>query len=224
MTKDFILIFPWMIRSLKLKGNELLVYAVVYGFSKEDQGSWWGSLKYMSELTGASRRSVIAVLKSLTEKGLIKKHETFSRSGKMIGVEYTINTGANSAPPVQNTVNPSANSAPPPSANSAPNSITLDNIDNKIGRFTQPSFDDLKEYFFEKTQNVELSIGEAEKFQDHYTSNGWKVGKNHMKDWKAAVRNWLKNVKNYGPRKTNSKANGEWNPDLLMELAKDKSI
>ena len=36
-------------------------------------------------------------------------------------------------------------------------------------------------------------ISEANKFSDFYESNGWKVGKNKMKCWKAAVRNWLKN-------------------------------
>ena len=34
---------------------------------------------------------------------------------------------------------------------------------------------------------------DAEKFIDYYTSNGWKVGKNSMKDWKAAVRTWERN-------------------------------
>ncbi|HVZ41287.1 MAG TPA: hypothetical protein VHI13_18555 [Candidatus Kapabacteria bacterium] len=35
---------------------------------------------------------------------------------------------------------------------------------------------------------------EAEKFWDYYTSNGWKVGKNAMRDWKAAAANWARNV------------------------------
>ena len=35
---------------------------------------------------------------------------------------------------------------------------------------------------------------EAESFVDYYSSNGWKVGKNPMKDWKAATRNWTKKL------------------------------
>ena len=43
------------------------------------------------------------------------------------------------------------------------------------------------------TQSAEV---EAEKFMNHYTSNGWLIGgKSPMKDWKASVRNWLINVK-----------------------------
>ena len=34
---------------------------------------------------------------------------------------------------------------------------------------------------------------EAARFYDHYESNGWKVGKNPMKDWKATIRNWERN-------------------------------
>ena len=33
---------------------------------------------------------------------------------------------------------------------------------------------------------------DPDRFVDYYTSNGWKVGKNPMKDWKAAVRTWEK--------------------------------
>jgi hypothetical protein len=43
----------------------------------------------------------------------------------------------------------------------------------------------------------------ANRFYDHYESNGWKVGKNSMKDWKAAVRNWEPNHKKIGAQSTN---------------------
>lgn len=39
---------------------------------------------------------------------------------------------------------------------------------------------------------------EAQRFVDYYTANGWKVGKNPMKDWKAAARNWKCNYKPQG--------------------------
>ena len=52
-------------------------------------------------------------------------------------------------------------------------------------RFTPPTIDDVKAYCLERGNNVD-----AERFIDYYTANGWKVGKNSMKDWKAAVRTW----------------------------------
>ena len=52
-------------------------------------------------------------------------------------------------------------------------------------RFTPPTLNEVKAYCFIRNNNVD-----AERFIDYYTSNGWKVGKNSMKDWKAAVRTW----------------------------------
>lgn len=52
-------------------------------------------------------------------------------------------------------------------------------------RFAPPSLEDVQAYCIERNNNVD-----AQRFIDYYTSNGWKVGKNSMKDWKAAVRNW----------------------------------
>lgn len=55
-------------------------------------------------------------------------------------------------------------------------------------RFTKPTLEEVRAYCQERKNCVN-----AEKFVDYYDSNGWKVGKNPMKDWKAAVRTWEKN-------------------------------
>ena len=65
-------------------------------------------------------------------------------------------------------------------------------------RFQKPSLEDVAEYCAERQNNVD-----AERFINHYESNGWKVGKNTMKDWKAAVRTWEKN--NTNERNNNNK-------------------
>lgn len=57
----------------------------------------------------------------------------------------------------------------------------------KRKRFTPPTQEDIENYAGEKGIVID-----AEKFMDYYASNGWKVGKNPMKDWKAAVRNWAR--------------------------------
>ena len=45
---------------------------------------------------------------------------------------------------------------------------------------------------------------EAEKFVNYYESNGWKVGKNPMKNWKAAANNWITNSNTYAKGTTNN--------------------
>ena len=52
-------------------------------------------------------------------------------------------------------------------------------------RFFPPTVDEVSAYCTEKGYALD-----ADRFVDYYTSNGWKVGKNPMKDWKAAVRSW----------------------------------
>lgn len=61
----------------------------------------------------------------------------------------------------------------------------------KTTRFVKPTVEEIKAYCRER-----MNFVEPQKFFDYYESNGWKVGKNPMKDWKAAIRTWEKN--NYG--------------------------
>lgn len=55
----------------------------------------------------------------------------------------------------------------------------------KEKKFSKPSLDDVRTYCQERNNQVD-----AERWFNYYSSNGWKVGKNSMKDWKAAVRTW----------------------------------
>ena len=64
---------------------------------------------------------------------------------------------------------------------------------NGVKRFKAPTVEQAREYFSEKG----YMESEAERFVDHFTANGWKVGKSPMKDWKAAARNWMRNVKDW---------------------------
>ena len=57
--------------------------------------------------------------------------------------------------------------------------------DTRAGRFTPPSVDNVSAYVQAQGYHVN-----AERFVAFYEQKGWMVGKNHMKDWKAAVRNW----------------------------------
>ena len=68
-------------------------------------------------------------------------------------------------------------------------SIGKDSIDKvRLGnnkRFTPPTVQEVRAYCIERGNEVD-----SERFIDFYESKGWMVGKNKMKDWKAAVRNW----------------------------------
>ena len=53
----YIVIQDWMISDLQLKGNELLTYSLIYGFSQDGESEFKGSLKYISEFLGVSKRT-----------------------------------------------------------------------------------------------------------------------------------------------------------------------
>lgn len=62
-----------MVTDLGLKGNELIVYALINGFTQDGESIFYGSLTYIQEFTGLSRQGVINVLNSLETKNLIEK-------------------------------------------------------------------------------------------------------------------------------------------------------
>ena len=73
--KNFYTVTGWMINDLKLSGNELICYAIIYGFSQDGESMFMGSSKYLAEWMNASQPTVLKVLKKLVEKRLITKHE-----------------------------------------------------------------------------------------------------------------------------------------------------
>ena len=77
-------------------------------------------------------------------------------------------------------------------------SIGKDSIGKDNKRFISPTVDEVRAYCQERKNNVD-----PERFVDFYDSKGWMIGKNKMKDWKAAVRNWEKQDKEK-PAKKNS--------------------
>ena len=65
-------------------------------------------------------------------------------------------------------------------------------------RFSKPTIEEVTAYCQERGKGVD-----AQKWYDHYSANGWMVGKNPMKDWKAAVRTWERSCDNGKPRSVN---------------------
>lgn len=60
----------------------------------------------------------------------------------------------------------------------------------KTKRFIPPSVEEVEQYCIERSNNID-----AQSFIDFYESKGWMIGKNKMKDWKAAVRTWERSRK-----------------------------
>jgi hypothetical protein len=86
--------------------------------------------------------------------------------------------------------------------------VTECNEKKKTTSFQKPTVDEVRAYCEERGNNID-----PEKFIDYYNSNGWKVGKSPMKDWKATIRNWERNEKERNKPKLSPSMN---DPDKLF--------
>ena len=78
----------WMVTELKLKGNALMLYAIIYGFSQTTNTAFTGSVDYLCEwLGGVSRPTIINTLDNLVKQGLLTKSST--TKGALIYNSYT---------------------------------------------------------------------------------------------------------------------------------------
>lgn len=73
----YINIQGWMVSELGLKGNELLIYAIIYGFSQDGESKFTGSRQYLADWTNTTVKNVQNVLNNLVDKGLLIKDEKY---------------------------------------------------------------------------------------------------------------------------------------------------
>lgn len=128
---NFFLVSGWMLNRLNLKGIALQVFAIIYGFSQDGEGSFTGSLQYLCDFTNTSKHTVIKALKELVDRNYVTKTENIIN-----GVQF--NTYKTNALVVQKLHWGSAETAPGGSeestlggsAETAHNNISLDNKEN----------------------------------------------------------------------------------------------
>jgi hypothetical protein len=134
----------WMVNDLELHGNELTLYAIIYGFSQDGRSEFVGSISYIMEWLGCSRPTAIKALANLVEKGLIIKRVATNgidsngykavlnlsegRQNSLPGVVKNFNEGRqNSLPGVVKNFNEGRQ-------NSLPNNYLDNNTDNYLDK------------------------------------------------------------------------------------------
>lgn len=73
--QNFINIQGWMINRLKLKGNELFIYAIIYGFTQDGEQWFEGSRQYLADWCNSTKQGIQKNLNSLVEKKILIKEE-----------------------------------------------------------------------------------------------------------------------------------------------------
>lgn len=135
--ESYITIQGWMVNDLKLTGNELLVYAVIYGFSQDGETKYTGSRQYLADWCGCSKPTIQAALNKLTERGLIIKDEIFSNGVKYCTYVANLTTSKEILLPGKKILPPQLKNLTTPSKEILPNNINNtinNNIDNNLSK------------------------------------------------------------------------------------------
>lgn len=88
----------------------------------------------------------------------------------------------------------------------------------KRKRFVKPTVEEVRQYCIERNNNID-----AEEFYSYYESIGWKVGKNHMKNWKFAIITWEKREKK-NKNKYTKKSNTEQTMDAIYKVMNESEV
>ena len=206
---NFYVTHGWMITKLKLSGRALQVYAIIYGFTQDQESEFNGSLNYIAAWLGTSNRStVLRAINDLIEKGLIEKRQaiingvTLNRYVAKVPDLGVCQNGTGCAEMVQGVCRNGTGG----SAETVHNIYINKNIDKNMGKdidknstpaqetapaaFKAPTVEEAIAYFMEKGYTEDS----ARRFFDYYDCSGWKDsnGKS-VKNWKQKANAvWFK--------------------------------
>lgn len=189
--ENYFQVSGWMLNDLGLSGNELIVYAIIYGFTQDGINKFHGSLSYISEFAGCSKRTVQNAIESLEEKKMIAKEFKNGETCKY----YT----------VAKIATPHAKIATPTVAKIATNNNTSNNKRN---------IDERKQDFYEELKPFVETYGKEmlRAFYDYWTQPNHqktKLGFEIQKTWdiEARLRTWKsrqKEEKSFGKKEENA--------------------
>ena len=155
----------------KLTPNSKLLYAEITALCNMN-GKCTASTEYFCKLYEVSRVSIQKWLKTLEDNGYIKRVNIYKQGSKEILTRVITLVNMPSKEKFTDNTNTNIN-----------NTNLTDS--NKKARFKKPTLDEVKNYCILRKNNID-----AEAYMDFYESKGWQIGKEIMKDWKAAVRTW----------------------------------
>jgi hypothetical protein len=196
-SKDYTIVNNAHIRdkrlSLKAKGLFELMLAL--------PDEWDYSVKGLLGLCNERQSALDSALKELKEYGYLVVEKRFPSETESGRIEYTYtvyerpqdpkkqgveNQGVeNQGVDFQGVENPHQLNT---NKSNTKESNTEESRTNGYGRMPKPTLEEVKAYCAERKNSVD-----PQRFIDYYSANGWRVGKNPMKDWKAAVRTWERN-------------------------------
>lgn len=211
MKRSYYAVIPANVRyDERLPMGARFLYGEITALCNE-RGYCWASNKYFAELYKVTDRTIRGWISSLIDTGYIESDLVYRENSKEVEARYLKVTestpGKNFPDPMEKNFRTSGKNFPdPPEKNFLDNNTTNNTLEYttiskdivvgqqpqkeaaKTKRFIKPTIEEIEKYCVERKNGVN-----ATKFFNYYEANGWKVGKNSMKNWKAAVRTWEQN-------------------------------
>lgn len=183
MEENFIIIPESIYRDERLSPRAVLLYGLVWAFSNE-RGFCWASNAALAERLHVSKSRLSHLVSELRRHGFVRL-----QTDPETGVRHICPVAKNNEG-IANFSYTHCRKQQDPSLNSATGEYKQ--IINKSTdtpatrkRFQPPSVSEVADYCRERGNTIN-----AEQFVDFYEARGWKLGRQTMRDWKAAVRTW----------------------------------
>lgn len=183
----------------KLSANAKLLYGEITALCNK-KGFCWATNKYFAELYGVTDRSIKTWINQLVSNAYVKVDYRYRENTEAIESRcISIQINGKKFPNLGKNISwgKEENFLKGGEENFLQNNTSINNTFNNRDdenenkkRFTPPTIDEVIKYCKDRKNKID-----AEHFVDYYKSIGWMVGKNKMKDWKAAVRTWERNDK-----------------------------
>ena len=146
---------------------------------------WDYSVAGLTAIRSESKNTINGVLQELEKFGYLVRTQMRNTKGIITGYNYDIYEEPQTKNPgLENPYLENPDMENWDQLNNSNNRITKE-LNNNKRTFQKPTQEELKTYIKENGLIVN-----AQEFMDYYESNGWKVGRNNMKDWKATARRW----------------------------------
>ncbi len=187
--KNYYAVIPATVRYHKdIPALGKLLYGEITALTNE-KGYCWATNEYFAELYGCHTRTISRLISKLKELKFIDVdiQERYKRKIYLMdGQNCLRGTTKMSNPHDKNSVGDRQN-CEDIKVNNKEN-IKKNIKHNSNGKFVKPSINEISDYCKERDNTIDPN-----QFFDFYECKGWMVGKNKMKDWKAAIRTWEKN-------------------------------
>lgn len=187
MNPGYFAILPASVRyDNRLSASEKLMFSEITALAGRD-GYAYAKNKYFAELYGVDERTIRRWIAKLADM----KYVSVSMVKKANGAD-DFRRIVPLLDPDKNVLPPGQKCPEPPDKNVPPiyKEEYIKKNNSYMGRFIPPTLQEVQVYCMSRHNNVD-----PEKFIDFYSAKGWMIGKNKMKDWKAAVRTWEKGEK-----------------------------